>query len=97
MHDADKKGLKYLLEMKNERSKPFPMAKANAFFSRYKRLLMMGAQLSLARENQATKSERKDEEISICIIIYLAFEQWTKQASRHRYPILTLRTTNHPG
>ena len=46
--DDDKKGLKYLLEMKNERSKPFPMAKANAFFSRYKRLLMMGAQLSLA-------------------------------------------------
>ena len=38
------------------------------------------AQLSLARENQATKSERKDEEISICIIIYLAFEQWTKQS-----------------
>ena len=36
MHDDDKKGLKYLLEMKNERSKPFPMAKANAFFSRYK-------------------------------------------------------------
>ena len=35
MHDDDKKGLKYLLEMKNERSKPFPMAKANAFFSRY--------------------------------------------------------------
>ena len=27
------------------------------------------------QENQATKSERKDEEISICIIIYLAFEQ----------------------
>ena len=46
--DDDKKGLKYLLEMKNERSKPFPMAKANAFFSRYKRLLMMGAQLSSA-------------------------------------------------
>ena len=47
--DDDKKGLKYLLEMKNERSKPFPMAKANAFFSRYKRLLMMGAQLSSAQ------------------------------------------------
>ena len=46
MHDADKKGLKYLLEMKNERSKPFPMAKANAFFSRYKRLMIVELQLS---------------------------------------------------
>ena len=45
MHDADKKGLKYLLEMKNERSKPFPMAKANAFFSRYKRLMIVELQL----------------------------------------------------
>ena len=45
MHDADKKGLKYLLEMKNERSKPFPMAKANAFFSRYKRLMIVELQI----------------------------------------------------
>ena len=44
--DDDKKGLKYLLEMKNERSKPFPMAKANAFFSRYKRLMIVELQLS---------------------------------------------------
>ena len=43
--DDDKKGLKYLLEMKNERSKPFPMAKANAFFSRYKRLMIVELQL----------------------------------------------------
>ena len=75
LHD-DKKGLKYLLEMKNERSKPFPMAKANAFFSRYN-IAAADDAASLVR-NQATKSEhRKDEEISICIIIYLAFEQWT--------------------
>ena len=54
--DDDKKGLKYLLEMKNERSKPFPMAKANAFFSRYNRLMMEENQ---ARpQNQSEKMKR---------------------------------------
>ena len=38
-------------------------------------MMGLGARARGTQENQATKSERKDEEISICIIIYLAFEQ----------------------
>ena len=37
-------------------------------------MMGLGARARGTQENQATKSERKDEEISICIIIYLAFE-----------------------